>query len=395
MRDFFKFDGLLTTEERIFRDSVRKWVREEIYPHVQPVWTNGTYSEEEHRWLRKQIAKMGLFGILEQGGSYVMYGLACQEMEYVDSGLRSFVSVQNSLVIGLLDKFGSNNQKYYLLPALLDGQITGCFGLTEPDYGSNPGGMRTGAYPLATITGTVGGPNNDQMAYQINGSKIFITNGVVADFLLIWAKNRGAADQIQAFLVEADDPGVTRREIPNKMSLRYSDTAEIYLSNAIGAEIPGAIGLKSALACLTSARYGIAWGAIGAALACYERVLKYTAEREQFNGQPISSHQLVQDTLVEMLSEIVKAQFMTLHLGRLMDEGKAHYSQVALAKRNNVRMALKIARDARDLLGAYGICTEYDVIRHMLNLESVITYEGTHNIQTLIVGREITGIGAF
>jgi glutaryl-CoA dehydrogenase len=232
------------------------------------------------------------------------------------------------------------------------------------------------------------------MAYQINGSKIFITNGVFADFLLIWAKNR-ATNQIQAFYVAADNVGVERREIPNKMSLRYSDTAEIYLTDVIGSEVPGAVGLKSALTCLTNARYGIAWGAIGAAQACYERVLRYAGERVQFGVQPISSHQLVQDSLVEMLSEIVKAQFMTLHLGRLMDKGEAHYSQVALAKRNNVRMALKIARDARDLLGAYGICTEYDVIRHMLNLESVITYEGTHNIQTLIIGREITGKDAF
>ena len=394
MRDFFKFDGLLKEEERIFRDMTRRWVREEVYPRVRPVWTAGNYGEEEHRWLRDQVAQMGLFGILEQGGSYVMYGLACQEMEYVDSGLRSFVSVQNSLIIGLLDKFGSDSQKKYLFQGLMEGKLTGCFGLTEPDFGSNPAFMRTTATPLNTLTGTIGGPDHGEMAYQITGSKIFITNGVVADFLLIWAKNR-ATDEIQAFYVPADNMGVERREIPNKMSLRYSDTAEIYLSDAIGSAVPGAIGLKSALTCLTSARYGIAWGAIGAALACYERVLKYTGERVQFGVQPISSHQLVQDSLVEMLSEIVKAQFMTLHLGRLMDKGEAHYSQVALAKRNNVRMALKIARDARDLLGAYGICTEYDVIRHMLNLESVITYEGTHNIQTLIIGREITGKDAF
>jgi glutaryl-CoA dehydrogenase len=394
MRDFFKFDELLTEEERIFRDMTRKWVREKVYPRVQPIWTNGTYTEEEHLWLREQVAKMGLFGILEQGGSYVMYGLACQEMEYVDSGLRSFVSVQNSLVIGLLDKFGSDSQKYYMMRGLLNGQLTGCFALTEPDFGSNPAGMKTHATPLNTLTGTTEGPDHGEVAYQINGSKIFITNGVFADFLLIWAKNK-ATGEIQAFYVPADIGGVKRYEIPNKMSLRYSDTATIYLSDAIGSAVPGAIGLKSALACLTSARYGIAWGAIGAAQACYERVLKYTGERTQFNGKPIASHQLVQDTLVEMLSEIVKAQFMTLRLGRLMDEGRAHYSEVAVAKRNNVRMALKIARDARDLLGAYGICTEFDVIRHMLNLESVITYEGTHNIQTLIVGREITGIGAF
>ena len=394
MRDFFKFDSLLTEEERIFRDMTRRWVREEVYPRVQPIWTAGTYDEIEHRWLRDQVASMGLFGIREQGGSYVMYGLACQEMEYVDSGLRSFVSVQNSLIISLLDKFGSDSQKHYLLPGLLNGQLTGCFGLTEPNAGSNPAHMTAWATPLNTSTGTVGGPDHDKMAYQINGSKIFITNGVFADFLLIWAKNR-ATDQIQAFYVPADHDGVERREIPNKMSLRYSDTAEIYLSDVICSAVPGAIGLKSALACLTGARYGIAWGAIGAAQACYERVLTYAGERVQFGVQPISSHQLVQDALVEMLSEIVKAQFMTLHLGRLLDEGKAHYSQIALAKRNNVRMALKIARDARDLLGAYGICTEYDVIRHMLNLESVITYEGTHNIQTLIVGREITGKDAF
>ena len=394
MRDFFKFDGLLTQEERIFRDMTRRWVREEVYPRVRPVWTDGNYSEDEHQWLRNEVAKMGLFGILEQGGSYVMYGLACQEMEYVDSGIRSFVSVQNSLVIGLLDKFGSDSQKQYLFQGLLDGRLTGCFALTEPDFGSNPAGMRTHATPFNTLTGTTGGPDHGETAYQISGSKIFITNGVFADFLLIWAKNR-ATNEIQAFFVPADNMGMKRWEMPNKMSLRYSDTAEIYLADAIGSAVPGAVGLKSALACLTGARYGIAWGAIGAAQACYERVLRYTGEREQFNGKPISSHQLVQDTLVEMLSEIVKAQFMTLHLGRLMDKGEAHYSQVALAKRNNVRMALKIARDARDLLGAYGICTEYDVIRHMLNLESVITYEGTHNIQTLIIGREITGIGAF
>lgn len=387
MENFFKIDSLLTEEERIFKNMVRKWARGEVYPRVQDVWTHGTYNEEEHKWLRSEIAKMGMFELFEH--SYVMYGIACQEVEYVDSGLRSLVSVQNSLVAGLIEDYGVGLQKWFAND-VKSGTKTGCFALTESDRGSNPAELKTKATPGPVCSGTPLGLE----IYHLNGSKTFITNGVFADFMLVWAINP-YDNQPQAFLVHTVDETVTRREIPNKMSLRYSDTAEIFFEETPAYALPGAIGLKSALKCLTKARYGIAWGATGAALACFERALSYADVRIQFHEKPITSHQLVQNEFVDMLEKIVAMQLMTIQLGRLLDEDKAHYSQVALAKRHNVKASLDIARRCRDLLGAYGICTEYDIIRHMLNLESVITYEGSHNIQTLIVGREITGIGAF
>lgn len=396
MEQFYKIDSLLTTQERIFKDSVRKWARGEIYPRVQDIWTQGTYTEEEHKWLRSEIAKMSLFELYEH--SHVMYGIACQEVEYVDSGLRSLVSVQNSLVAGLIAAYTDRPDQLKFADGVKDGSLTGCFALTEPNYGSNPAGMQTTATPSPAVSGFVDeeGVSHELInrLYYLNGSKMFITNGVFADFMIVWAINP-YDNQPQAFLVENVGDTVTRREIPNKMSLRYSDTAEIYFDETPAYPLDGAIGIKSALKCLTKARYGIAWGATGAALACFERALSYAGDRIQFHEKPITSHQLVQNEFVDMLEKIISMQLMTIQLGRLLDEDKAGYNQVALVKRHNVKAALEIARRCRDLLGAYGICTEYDIIRHMLNLESVITYEGTHNIQTLIVGREITGIGAF
>lgn len=394
--DFYKFDTLLTEDEKIFRDSVRRWANTEIYPRVGNVWTRGNYDRNEHEFIKKAAASIGLLGMKEAGASNVMYGLACQEVERVDSGLRSFVSVQNSLVYDLIARCGSEEQKKHYLPKMMTGEWAGCFCLTEPNYGSNPTKMQTRATPVVNAPGSYDdNPElipEENMLYLLNGSKMWITNGVFADFMIVWARNEfdGA---LQGFIVDSFET-VDRREIPNKMSLRYSDTAEIYFTNTPAVALPNAVGIKHAYIGLNYARYGIAWGAIGAATDMYEKTVQYLKDRSQFD-KPLASHQLVQEKLVDILTGIVSAQFMTLQLGRLMDKNEYTPAMISLAKRNNVRMALAAARKCRDLHGAYGICTEYDIIRHMMNLESVFTYEGADHVQTLVVGQDITGIGAF
>ncbi|MBW1980459.1 MAG: acyl-CoA dehydrogenase family protein [Deltaproteobacteria bacterium] len=380
--DYYRRDDLFTEEERTVRNTVRRWVDQYYMPRVQDYFAEGIFDVE----LIPQLAELGLLGIKLQGyGCHgmnnVTYGVVCQEIERGDSGLRSFVSVQNSLVMYPIHTFGTEEQKNRWLPAMARGEKVGCFGLTEHDIGSNPAGLRTRAVKR-------GGD------YVIHGNKLWITNGELADVAIIWAKLDGT---IRGFLVEKGTPGFEAYPIPHKYSHRASVTSGLVLDEVrVPADslLPGTAGLKSALMCLNEARYGIAWGAVGAAMACYEIALDYANSRLQFEV-PISSFQLVQRKLVKMLSEITKAQLLSLQLGRLKDEGKARHTQISLAKMNNVAEALKIARTARDILGANGVALDYHVIRHMLNLEAVYTYEGTHDIHTLIVGRDITGQDAF
>jgi glutaryl-CoA dehydrogenase len=380
--DFLGLDDLLTEDERMVRDAVRSWVDERFLPGIAGWFREGRFPLD-------RIPEMGAMGMLgpqipgpdspELGP--VAYGLIQQELERGDSGLRSFSSVQGSLVMYPIHTYGSDAQKQRWLPELRAGRKIGCFGLTEADAGSNPGGMRTFARP--------DGPD-----WIVSGSKMWITNGSIADVAVVFAKTD---DGVKGFLIEAGTPGFTAQEIKHKWSLRASVTSELVFDRCRlpgTAILPGAIGLKSALSCLTQARYGIAWGAIGAAQACFHDALRYAKTRVQFDG-PIAGHQLVQQKLVEMVGAITKAQLLALRLGRLKQEGRARFDQVSLAKRDNVRMALETARAARDLLGAGGITDEYCPGRHMCNLESVSTYEGTHDIHTLIVGAAITGLDAF
>ncbi len=381
--DFMNIEDLLQEEERMVRDTVREFVNKEVLPVIEDCFGRGRFPEE----LVPQIGDLGLLGAnLEGYGcaglNNVAYGLICQELERGDSGIRSFVSVQGALVMYPIHTFGSEEQKEKWIPKLASGEVIGAFGLTEPDFGSNPGGMVTKAEKVD------GG-------YVLNGSKMWITNASMADLSVIWAKLDGI---VRGFLVEKDREGYTVREIRGKHSLRASDTSEIFLEDCFVPEenrLPGASGLSSPLMCLTQARYGISWGALGAAMDCYQTALDYSLERKQFGGKPIASHQLVQRKLVRMLDEITKGQLLCLQLGRLKDSGKMHYVQVSMAKRNNVAMALDIARMARDILGASGIVNEYSVMRHMNNLESVKTYEGAHDIHILVLGQQITGISAF
>jgi glutaryl-CoA dehydrogenase len=313
----------------------------------------------------------------------VAYGLIMQELERGDSGLRSFVSVQGALVMYPILTFGSDRQKEHWLPRMQRGEAIGCFALTEPDFGSNPGGMITRARK-----------NGDH--WIINGSKAWITNGSLADVAVVWA--RCDDDEVRGFLVEKESPGFGSKDYHNKHSLRASITSELFFDSCRVPDenrLPGAEGLKSALMCLTQARYGIAWGAVGSAMACYDCALRWALERKQFAGKPIASHQLVQNKLAWMLTEITKAQLLAFRLAQLKDRGEARFDQVSMAKRNNVEIALNIARMARDILGANGILSDYPVFRHMANLESVFTYEGTHDIHSLILGNSITGIPAF
>jgi glutaryl-CoA dehydrogenase len=376
------FDELLSDEEKLIRDSIRKFVKEKVLPVIDEYHRRAEFPS----YLVKDLAELGLLGANLEGYecagiNNVAYGLALQELEYGDSALRSFCSVQSSLVMWPIFEYGSDEQKEYWLPRMARGEKIGCYGLTEPDYGSDPGSMITRA-------------QKEGKYWRINGRKRWITNGNIADVALIWAKTD---DGIRGFLVEKGTPGFTVEEIKGKFSLRASVTSELILEDCLVPEeniLPKAMGLKAPLSCLTQARYGIGWGALGAALACYETSLEYSKTRIQF-GQPIASFQLIQDKLVWMLNEIIKGQLLALRTGRLKDEGRASYVLVSLLKRNNVSIALEVARQARDILGASGITDEYPVIRHMLNLESVKTYEGTHDIHTLIIGQEITGIEAF
>ena len=375
--DYYLCRELLTQEEGGVQDTVRRWVENKYLPNVEEYFEKGFFDRD----LIPQLARLGLLGIKIDGYecpgmSNVDYGLVCQELERGDSGLRSFVSVQNSLVMYPIHTFGSEEQKARWLPAMARGEKVGCFGLTEPDVGSDPNSLRT----RATLK---------DKEYILHGNKMWITNGELADVAVIWARTDKG---IRGFLVEKGTPGFQAVPIKHKFSLRASVTSQLMLDEVrIPAEnlLPGTDGIKSALMCLNEARYGIAWGAVGAAMACYDTALEYAKSRIQFDA-PIASFQLVQRKLVKMLTEITKAQLLSIQLGRLKDAGKAKQTHISLAKKNNVAEALKIARAARSILGANGITLDYHIIRHMLNLESVYTYEGTDDIHTLIVGRDIT-----
>lgn len=384
MTDFFQIDDLLTSEQRLIQQTAREFVVREINPIIEDF-------AQRARFPRHLIAKFGEAGIFgatlpeNYGGGgldYISYGLLCQEIERGDSGMRSTVSVQSSLVMWPIWRFGSEEQKMKYLPRLAEGSLLGCFGLTEPDFGSNPAGMQTQL-------------KKEGDHYILSGSKLWISNAPHADIAVVWARN--PAGRIQGVIVERGYEGFTTPEIHDKWSLRASSTGELVFDQVkIPKEnlLPEAVGLSAPLQCLDQARYGISWGAIGAAIDCYETALNYSKERIQFD-KPIASFQLVQKKLAEMLTEITKAQLLSWRLGVLKNEGKATSTQISMAKRNNVDMALHIAREARQILGAMGITGSYPIMRHMNNLESVITYEGTHDIHLLILGAEITGISAF
>ena len=389
MTDFYDIDSVLSEEERAVRDTVHRFVDEKVLPIIGDCYIRGKFPKE----LVPEMAQLGLFGanLPEEYGcaglNNVAYGLIMQELERGDSGVRSFASVQGALVMYPIYAFGSEDQKRHFLPNMAHGEIIGCFGLTEPDYGSNPSGMITRA--IVQKDGS----------WVINGAKMWITNGSTAQVAIIWAKTgEDKSDRsIRGFIVPTDAPGFTAKDQKGKLSLRASDTSELVLQDVrvpATALLPKSDGIKSPLMCLTQARYGIAWGAMGAAQACYEEALAYAGNRVMF-GKPIAAFQLQQQRLAEMLTELVKGQLLALHLGRLKDLGTFSPQQVSLAKRNNVSVATDIAREARRLLGANGILAEYSSMRHMANLESVYTYEGTHDIHTLILGQAVTGINAF
>ena len=380
--DFLDLRGQLSDEERLIQDTVRSFVADRVTPEVDDWFEAGTFPME----ITKELGAIGLLGMhLEgygcAGTNAVSYGLACMELEAGDSGLRSLVSVQGSLAMFPIWKFGSEGQKQEWLPRMASGEVIGCFGLTEPDVGSDAGNMKTHA-------------RRDGSDWVLNGSKMWITNGNIAGVAVVWAQTE---DGVRGFVVPTDTPGFSANLIHKKMSLRASVTSELVFDDMRlpeSAVLPGVVGMKGPLSCLSEARYGIAWGAAGAARACYEAALTYSKEREQF-GTPIAAFQLTQDKLVEMLIGVNHATLVALRLGRLKDSTGVHPAQISFGKKANVRAALQIAREARSVLGANGITLEYPVIRHMNNLESVYTYEGTNEMHTLILGQVITGIPAF
>jgi glutaryl-CoA dehydrogenase len=380
--DLYNIDAQLTEDERAVRDLVRSWVDERIIPIIEQHCRAGTFPMH----LVPEIGEMGLLGANIEGYgcaglSNVAYGLICQELERGDSGLRSFVSVQGSLAMHPIRSFGTEAQRVKYLPEMAAGRMIGCFGLTEPDFGSNPGGMLTKAV-------------DDGDSYVLNGAKMWITNGTLAHVAVVWAKLDG---EIRGFIVEKGDPGFSAPEMHGKHSLKASVTSELVFQDCRIPKdrlLPGVKGLRGPFSCLNNARFGISWGALGAAMACYHSAVEYSKTRIQFD-KPIASFQLIQMKLAWMLREITKGQLLALHAGRIKDKGELIPEQVSLAKMNNVDIALQIARTARDIHGANGILDEYPVMRHMANLESVYTYEGTHDIHNLILGRWITGIQAF
>src|SRR6184192_2865155 len=384
--DFIDFDSQLNDEEKLVRQTAREFVENEIIPIIEKHSREATFPMH----LVPQLGELGFFGATIKthgcpGMSSVEYGLMTQELERGDSGIRSFVSVHSSLAMYPISEFGSEAQKDKWLPAMRQGDKIGCFGLTEPQFGSNPGGMLTKAKKTAD-------------GYVINGEKMWITSGSIADVAIIWAKVEDENNKVRGFIVETDRPGFKADDVHGKWSLRASVTSGLSLQDVkVPAEnlLPKTGGLKSPLMCLNQARFGIAWGVIGAAMACYDTALQYSQIRKQFRDQPIASHQLVQEKLVWMVSEITKAQLLALQVGRLKDAEKVQHQHISMAKRNNVWMALECARMARDILGANGIADDYPIMRHMMNLESVKTYEGTHDIHTLIIGSQVTGIDAF
>ena len=384
--DFYGIDDLLSDEQKLIRQSVRDWVKKDLSPIIEHFAQKSEFPQH----IVKKLGDIGAFGPqlpVEYGCGgmdYTTYGIIMQELERCDSGIRSTASVQGSLVMYPIYKFGSEEQRRKYLPKLAAGEYMGCFGLTEPDHGSNPAGMTTNFKPAG-----------DGKNVILNGAKMWISNSPFADVAVVWAKNEKGI--IQGIIVERGMPGFTTPETHNKWSLRASATGELVFNDVlvpIENILPGVEGLKGPLTCLNSARYGISWGAIGAALDCYDTALRYAKERNQF-GRPIAGFQLQQKKLAEMITEITKAQLLTWRLGVLMNEGRATPAQISMAKRNNVAMACNIARDARQMLGGMGITGEYSIMRHMMNLESVVTYEGTHDIHLLITGMDVTGENAF
>ena len=382
--DYYLLDELLTEEHKLIRETAREWVKKEVSPIIE----DAAEKCEFPRHLLPGLGEIGAFGPYipaEYGGpglDQISYGIIMQELERCDSGLRSTASVQSSLVMYPIWRYGTEEQKQKYLPKLATGEMMGCFGLTEPDHGSNPGGMTTNF-------------KEDGDDVILNGAKMWISNAPFADIAVVWAKNE--AGRIQGIVVERGMEGFSTPTMHGKWSLRASDTGELIFDNVRVPKaniLPGRDGLGAPLSCLDSARYGIAWGAIGAALDCYDTALRYSKERTQFD-RPIGQFQLQQKKLAEMITEITKAQLLTFRLGQLRDKGKATSAQISMAKRNNVDMALTVARDARQMLGGMGITGEYPIMRHMMNLESVVTYEGTHDIHLLITGLDVTGLNAF
>jgi glutaryl-CoA dehydrogenase len=382
--DYMDFDSLLSDEEKLTRKTVRQFVEDQVIPIIAKHDREGTFPMQ----IVPEMAKLGLFGASLQGYgcagmSGVEYGLVTQELERGDAGVRSFASVQSALVMYPIYTYGSEAQKDKWLPLMQQGKAIGCFGLTEPQFGSNPGGMLTRAVKRGEC-------------YVLDGEKMWITNGSIADVALIWAKCED--EKIRGFLVEKGTPGFKAWAIHGKLSLRASVTSGLSMTDCkipAANMLPGVSGLRGPLSCLDQARFGIGWGAIGSAMACYDTALEYAKQRKQFNDRPIASHQLVQEKLAWMITEITKAQLLALHVGRVKDQGRVHASHISMLKMNNVWMARETARLAREILGANGIVEDYCVMRHMNNLETVFTYEGTHDIHKLVIGQRVTGIGAF